>query len=472
MQKTDSGSSSAPPPRESPETQAAAAERRRLRAGAPIHIALLGCGTVGGGVLRLLSENADYLAERAGAPLIVKRVLVRDLAKERVSACDRSTLTTNIEEVIEDPTIDVFVEVMGGEVPARGLIERAIDRGKGVVTANKLLLAAHGPALLDRAVARRVDLAFEGAVGGGIPIIRTLRDAFASDWVERLTAIVNGTCNYVLTQMRDAGASFDAALKKAQELGYAEAEPSLDVDGHDAAHKLIVLAMLAFGARVDAAAVPVEGIRGIEESDHRYADRFGFAIKHLAIGRDLGDVIELRVHPTLIPKQSVLANVSGVLNAVLLDGRAVGPSLVYGRGAGDLPTAVSVVSDILDVARSIAAGVAGLQTRGISMRSRPVRALSDIVSRYYLRFSVEDRPGVMGRLAGVLGDAGVSIEQIVQQGPSRVSPGSATSTDVPPVDVVLITHDAREGLVRKALDVIAREHFLREPVRLFRIEGT
>ncbi|WP_437643605.1 homoserine dehydrogenase [Sorangium sp. So ce362] len=452
----------------------AASDRRRLRGGAPIQIGLLGCGTVGGGVLRLLAENSGYLAERAGVPLVVKRVVVRDLEKERVAALDRGLLSTNPEDVVDDPAIDVVVEVMGGDTPARALIERAIDRGKGVVTANKLLLAAHGPALLARAASRQVDLAFEGAVGGGIPIIRTLRDAFASDWVERVTAILNGTCNYILTRMRDTGSSFDVALREAQELGYAEADPTLDVDGHDAAHKLIVLAMLAFGAQVDSADVPTSGIRTIEEADHRYADRFGYTIKHLAIGRDLGDSIELRVHPTLIPKQSVLANVSGVLNAVLLEGRAVGPSLVYGRGAGDLPTAVSVVSDILDVARSIASGVAGMQGRGMSIKPRPVRPLSETVSRYYLRFAVEDRPGVMGRLAGALGDAGVSIEQIVQQGPTKGSSGAASAggpaAREPAVDVVLITHDAPEGLVRGAIDAVAREHFLREPVHLFRIE--
>ncbi|WP_437669288.1 homoserine dehydrogenase [Sorangium sp. So ce131] len=462
MQKTEGGS----PLNLNPEPHAAS-DRRRLRGGAPIQIGLLGCGTVGGGVLRLLAENAGYLAERAGVPLVVKRVVVRDLEKERVSALDRTLLTTRPEEVVDDPAIDLVVEVMGGDTPARALIERAIDRGKGVVTANKLLLAAHGPALLARAAARQVDLAFEGAVGGGIPIIRTLRDAFASDWVERVTAILNGTCNYILTQMRDTGVSFDAALREAQALGYAEADPTLDVDGHDAAHKLIVLAMLAFGAQVDSNDVHTSGIRSIEEADHRYADRFGYTIKHLAIGRDLGSSIELRVHPTLIPKQSVLANVSGVLNAVLLEGRAVGPSLVYGRGAGDLPTAVSVVSDILDVARSIASGVAGMQGRGMSIKPRPVRPLAEIVSRYYLRFAVEDRPGVMGRLAGALGDAGVSIEQIVQQGPTLAGAAGDAA-----VDVVLITHDAREGLVRSALDAIAREQFLREPVRLFRIEGT
>ena len=437
-------------------------ERRRSLRRGPIQIGLLGCGTVGGGVLRLLHDNARYLGERVGAPLEVKRVLVRDLEKERVPECDRRLLTTSAEAVVDDPEIDLIVEVMGGEEPAGDLLERAIEQGKGVVTANKMLLAHRGPRLLDLAVERHVDLAFEGAVGGGIPIIRTLRDSFASDWVQSLVAIINGTCNYVLTRMREGGVSLDTALREAQAKGYAEAEPSLDVDGHDASHKLVVLAMLAFGARVDPGAVSTEGIRAIDETDHRFAERFGYVIKHLAVGRDLGEAIELRVHPAFVPKTSMLANVSGVLNAVLLEGRALGPCLVYGRGAGDLPTAVSVVSDILDVARSITAGVSGLQTRAIAMAPRRIMPMAEVVSRYYLRFPVADRPGVIARLAGALGDAGVSIEQIVQEGQAE--------DDGKPVDVVMITHRARESAIRTAFEAVTREAFLAGPARLLRIE--
>lgn len=437
-------------------------ERRQLRGGEPVRVGLLGCGTVGGGVLRLLADNARYLGERVGVPLSVERVLVRDLDKDRVPECRREWLTTNPDDVLGDPRIELVVEVMGGEAVARGLVERALDAGKAVVTANKMLLALHGPALLARAVEHRVDLAFEGAVGGGIPIIRTLRDALASDWVESLAGIVNGTCNFVLTRMRHDGLSLEAAIREAQDKGYAEAEPSLDVDGHDAAHKLVVLAMLAFGARVDAGAVSVEGIRGIDAEDHRFAERFGYAFKHLAIGRDRGESIELRVHPTLVPKSSVLANVSGVLNAILLEGRALGPCLLSGRGAGDLPTAVSVVSDILDVARSIVAGVAGLSTRGIAVAPRPLLPMGDVEARYYLRFGVADRPGVMARLAGALGETGVSIEQIVQHGLPDAGGG--------PVEVVMVTHRAREGAVRSALAAIAAEDFARREPKLFRIE--
>jgi len=437
-------------------------ERRRSLRRGPIQIGLLGCGTVGGGVLRLLHDNARYLGERVGAELHVKRVLVRDLDKERVPACDRGLLTTSADAVVDDPEIDLIVEVMGGEEPAGDLLERAIRQGKGVVTANKMLLAHRGPRLVDLAVERHVDLAFEGAVGGGIPIIRTLRDSFASDWVESLVAIINGTCNFVLTRMREGGVRLDVAIREAQQKGYAEAEPSLDVDGHDAAHKLVVLAMLAFGARVDPRAVHTEGIRSIDETDHRFAERFGYVIKHLAVGRDLGESIELRVHPAFVPRSSMLANVSGVLNAVLLEGRALGPCLVYGRGAGDFPTAVSVVSDILDVARSITAGVSGLQTRAIAMEPRPIMPMADVVCRYYLRFPVTDRPGVIARLAGHLGDAGVSIEQIVQEGQAE--------GDGKPVDVVMITHRAREGAIRTAFEAVAREPFLAGPARLLRIE--
>ncbi|MDP8998622.1 MAG: homoserine dehydrogenase, partial [Myxococcota bacterium] len=299
-------------------------------------------------------------------------------------------------------------------------------------------------------------------VGGGIPVVRVLRDALACDWVVRLEGIVNGTCNYVLTRMHVDGLAFDEALREAQARGYAEADPSLDVDGHDAAHKLVVLAMLAFGARIDAARVPTEGIRGIDPIDHRFAERFGFAIKHLAIGRDRDDGVELRVHPALVHRDTPLANVGGVLNAIAVEGRALGPCLLSGRGAGDMPTAVSVVADILDVARARLGGVAGLATRGIQMQARRLTPIDDVRTRYYLRFQVHDGPGVLARLAGALGEAGVSIEQMVQE-------GGAGSSGVP-VDVVMLTHEAVERAVRHALDAIARSDVAASPPRLIRVQ--
>jgi homoserine dehydrogenase len=409
-----------------------------------------------------LNENRSYLELRVGAPLEVSHVLVRDPNKERVPECKPEWLTTDPEAVFRDPSVDVIVEVMGGEEPAKSYIERAIKAGKGVVTANKLLIAKHGPSLIDSAIRERVDLAFEASVGGGIPIIRTLREALASDSVASVHAILNGTCNYILTRMREAGLPFSAALAEAQKLGYAEADPTLDVDGHDAAQKLTVASMLAFDAQVDNGQILVEGIRAIDEIDFRFADRFGFTLKHLGIGHDRGEQLELRVHPALIRKNSVLANVDGVLNGVFLMGRALGPCLLVGRGAGDMPTAVSVVADIVDVARSRIEGEAGLATRSIQLTARELLPRDLIETRYYLRFDVGDHPGVVGHIASVLGQEDVSIEQMVQEGR-----GQGKDDGVP---ICLTTHVTKEGAVRRALASIAAQSFLKAPPRLIRIE--
>ena len=431
-----------------------------------IKVGLLGCGTVGGGVVQLLRANASYLEARVGAPIDVVRVLVRDPEKDRVPELDRARLTTDPEAVLGDPSIDVIVEVMGGVEPAQGLLTRAIEAGKQIVTANKMLLALHGGDLLERAKKRGVDLAFEGAVGGGIPVIRVLRDALASDTIASLSGIVNGTSNYILTRMRADGLSFEAALKEAQEKGYAEADPGLDVDGGDAAHKLVVLAMLAFGARLDGAHIPTEGIRGVEPVDHAFADRFGYVVKHLAVAKDmskvgsLGGPLELRVHPALVAKDAPLANINGVLNAIAIEGRALGPCLLSGRGAGDMPTAVSVVADIVDVAIAKKSGAAGQGTRAIRLAPRAVSSMDDVECRYYFRFSVFDRPGVLARITGALGERGVSIEQLVQQGRG--------SSDVP-VDVVMLTHESKESAVQAALATIGASDFVAKPPRMIRV---
>lgn len=417
---------------------------------------------MGGGVIRLLNENRSYLELRVGAPLEISHVLVRDPNKERVPECRPEWLTTDADALLKDASVDVVVEVMGGEEPAKTYIERAIQAGKGVVTANKLLIAKHGPRLIDSAIRQRVDLAFEASVGGGIPIIRTLREALASDSVASVHAILNGTCNYILTRMREAKLPFSAALAEAQKLGYAEADPTLDVDGHDAAQKLTVASMLAFDAHVDNTKILVEGIRAIDEIDFRFADRFGFTLKHLGIGHDRGEKLELRVHPALIRKNSVLANVDGVLNGVFLMGRALGPCLLVGRGAGDMPTAVSVVADIVDVARSRIEGEPGLLTRSIQLSQRELLPQDSIATRYYLRFDVGDHPGVVGRIASALGQEGVSIEQMVQEGQ-----GQGEDHAVP---VCLTTHVTSEGAVRRALHAINSLSFLKSPPRLIRIE--
>jgi homoserine dehydrogenase len=427
-----------------------------------VRVALLGSGTVGGGVLRLLRDNAAQLESRVGAPIEVTHVLVRSLDKERVPECRREWLTTEADRVFSDAGVDVVVEVMGGEKPARDYIQRAIQAGKAVVTANKLLIALHGAELVELAISRKVDLAFEASVGGGIPIIRTLREALASDSVASVHAILNGTSNYILTRMRDAGLSFESALGEAQKLGYAEADPSLDVDGHDAAQKLAVMAMLAFGARVDTRDMLVEGIRSLDETDFRLADRFGFTLKHLGIGYDRGERVELRVHPALVKKTSVLANIDGVLNGVFIMGRALGPCLLVGRGAGDMPTAVSVVADLVDVARARRGGEPGLMTRGIVLKDRPLAGQDEVETRYYLRFDVGDHPGVIGSIASALGSEGVSIEQMVQEGRAQRA-GEA-------VPVCIITHACSEGSVRRALTAVQSKPFLRGAPRILRIE--
>jgi homoserine dehydrogenase len=427
----------------------------------PVRISLLGCGTVGGGVLRLLQENKSILALRAGAEIEVTHVLVKSPNKPRVPECKKEWITTDPDVIFNDPSVDLVVEVMGGEHPAAEYIERAIAAGKGVVTANKLLIAKHGPELVQKAIKSKVDLAFEASVGGGIPIIRTLREALASDSVASVHGILNGTCNYILTRMRE-GMNYAVALKQAQELGYAEADPTLDVGGHDAAQKLVVMAMLAFGAEVNAADIMVEGISEIEEVDLQFADRFGYRIKHLGIGYDRGEQVELRVHPALVRKNSVLANVDGVLNGVFVEGRALGPCLLVGRGAGDMPTAVSVVADIVDVARSRIEGQPGLATRGIQLKKRAVMPIEEVQTRYYLRFAVGDHPGVLGHIASALGAESVSIEQMVQEGRAQ--------EDGDAVPVCIITHRCQEGAVRRAVKAIQSNSFLQGTPRILRIE--
>ena len=428
-----------------------------------IRIGLLGCGTVGGGVVRLLRENESSIATRVGEAVEIGRVLVRDAEKERVPELPKSALTLNEEEVLGDASLDVVVEVMGGVDPAKKYVDRAIDSGKSVVTANKMLLALAGPEIIARAAAKGVDLAFEGAVGGGIPIVRTLRESLASDRILELSGIVNGTCNYVLTRMRQNGLAYADAVKEAQALGYAEADPTLDVGGHDAAHKLVVLAMLAFGAKVPHEKVHTEGIEKIESSDHDFVARFGYAVKHLAIGRDRGDSVELRVHPTLVPRDTAMANVNGVLNAIAIEGRALGPCLLSGRGAGDMPTAVSVVADIVDVARARHSGKQGNLTRAVRLQDRAVCSIDDVECAHYLRFRVFDKPGVLAKIATALGEANVSIEQMVQVGGGDAQGAAA--------DIVMTTHVAKDGDVRRALEKIGKSDYAMSAPRRMRILG-
>jgi homoserine dehydrogenase len=434
-----------------------------------IRVGLIGCGVVGTGILRLLRDNEAMIARRLGAPIEVRAIAVRDPAKERDPVVPQGLLVADPMRVVDDPNVDVVVEVMGGVEPAGSIVRAALERGKHVVTANKALLSEAGDELLEMAESRKVDLYFEAAVAGGIPIIRVLREALASDRIVALRGIVNGTSNYVLSRMQGEGIDFDVALRAAQEAGYAEADPTLDVGGGDAAHKLSILAMLAFGAKVTPAQIATEGIDRVAAVDMEFAQRFGYVIKPLAVARMVDeDTLDLRVHPALVKQDGVLASISGALNAVLIEAAMLGPCLLSGLGAGALPTAMSVVSDIVDVGRNLLTSAHGRvpsrSVRGESLRTYAVQDIGEHVARFYLRFSGRDRPGVLARVAGVLGERGVSIEQMVQDSRS-------TGKDDRPVPIVMLTHEARERDVREALARIdAMTDIIVQPTHALRIE--
>lgn len=428
-----------------------------------IRIGLIGCGVVGQGIMRLLKENAASIEARLGGTIEVRRIAARNPRKERGEFVPAELLTYDPAEVVDDPSVELVVEVAGGVEPTYSYIKRALEAGKSVVTANKALLAARGNELIELAESRGADLYFEAAVAGGVPVIRVLREAFASDRIVAVRGIINGTSNYILSRMTEAGIDFGPALKEAQEKGYAEADPTLDVSGGDAAHKLTILATLAYGAKLDLAQTATSGIDQVSALDIRFAARFGFVIKPLAIAKALPNgALDLRVHPALISKKSVLASVNGALNAVYIEGAAVGPCLLSGLGAGALPTAVSVVSDIVDVGRNFHSTSAGRVPqrafRGVTVPR--VQNINDHRCRFYLRFTVPDRSGVLGKLASVLGTHDVSIEQMVQE-------GHETSE---PVAVVVLTHPAREGDVQRALTDIAALDLVTAPSTALRIE--
>ena len=431
-----------------------------------ISVGLLGLGNVGSGVVKLLSENAEGIARRLGGPTVeVRRVAVREADKPRLVDVDRALVTTDAMSVVQDPQVEIVVEMIGGEEPARTYVLAALAAGKHVVTANKALLAAHGDELFAAAEARGVDLYFEASVGGGVPVIRALREGLASDRVDELVGIVNGTSNFLLTAMTDSARPFGEILAEAQHKGYAEADPSLDVDGWDAAHKLCVLVPLCFGTRIRVDQVLVEGLRDVEPIDFRYAERFGYVIKPLVIAKDHGDSVEVRVHPTLIPRRFMLASVNGVYNAVYVSSQALGSSMYYGRGAGMMPTAVAVVSDVIEVSRNVLASAAGAPLRRLSSPrvERRIRAPGELESRYYLRFTVADKPGVLAALARILGEHNISIHEMVQEG----RPGENASPE--PVTVVMTTHKAVERSMQAALAQIGQLDVVLRPTRLLRI---
>ncbi len=415
-----------------------------------LSIGLLGLGTVGSGVVKLLERNQAAIRRRLGRGLRVTAVAVRNPGRKREVALERARLTTDAKSLIVDPAIDIVVELIGGIEPARRLVLGAMAAGKDVVTANKALLATHGARIFPAAERAGVRLGFEGSVAGGVPIIRVLRQALAGDRNRAIYGIVNGTCNSILTAMTDRGAEFQEALSEAQAAGLAEADPSLDIDGTDAAQKLALLVTLAFGVRCSAEGVHTEGIRRVGQLDVGFARELGYVIKLLAVAKDDGSGIEARVHPTMIPKTSLLADVRGAANAVAVHGDALGPSLYVGQGAGMMPTATSVVADILEVAEARLHGdVRRVPPLGVpwkELRRVPLRSIGALESEYYLRFLVLDRPGVLGRIAGILGRHDISIASVIQKDRKR-------GTSVP---IVIRTHESVERNLVRALEEISR----------------
>ena len=421
-------------------------------------IAISGLGTVGAAVVRQLQTNAEHIAARAGQPILIKAVSARDKSRKR--DCDLSGIewVDNPQALATLSGVDVVVELMGGaEGAARQLAESALAHGKHLVTANKALIAAHGPALAKLAEANKAQLSFEAAVAGGIPVIKSLREGLAGDDAGLVHGILNGTCNYILTRMRDAKLDFATALAEAQKRGYAEADPAADIDGHDTANKLAILAALAFGVEPDVASVRVEGIRRITSLDLEFAEELGCRVKLLGVARQSPDGIEQRVGPSLVSMSSPLARVDGALNAVLLRGARVGDITLEGRGAGGEPTANAVVADIIDIAR-------GHRTHAFSVpaaRLRAARTGRAQAARYYMRLQVADRPGVVADIAGVLRDEAISIESLLQRGTSQVES----------VPVVITTHAADVAAMHRAVGKIAALSTVTEPPCLMPIEN-
>lgn len=424
-----------------------------------IRIVLLGAGTVGAGVAAALSEKAEDYANRAGAALTLVKVLVRDAAKDRGPALDPGILTTDADEALSTDC-DIVVELMGGEEPARAYIERSLQAGRYVVSGNKEVMAKHGAQLLALAQECGGDILYEASVGGGIPIVSPLKRDLAGNQIAGIRAIINGTTNYILTRMSREGADFGVALKQAQELGYAEADPTNDVEAHDPVYKLAILASLAFHTPVQPGSIYREGITRLSPRDFRYAAELGYAIKLLAIARREADGIQARVHPALVPEDELLAKVDGVLNAVQVEGDLVGRVLFQGAGAGSLPTTSAVMSDVLEAARSI---VSGSRPWGWRYTAEvPVKPMDQLMSRYYIRLEVIDRPGVLAGIASAFGDHEVSIASVIQK---------ETDEEAQTAELVIMTHAAREASVRASMERIGSLEAVRDVGNVLRVEG-
>lgn len=430
----------------------------------PVKVGLLGFGVVGGGTFKVLAQNAEEIARRAGRKIEVVAVGALNVDTVRELVGDNVLVTSDAYEVVRHPDVDIVVELIGGDTIARELVNEAIARGKHVVTANKALLAKHGNEIFAAAHDKGLMVAFEAAVAGGIPIVKAIREGLTANRIQWLAGIINGTTNYILSEMRFKGLSFNEALADAQRLGYAEADPTFDIEGVDAAHKLSLLASLAFGIPVQFSKVHIEGITGLAKEDIAHAERLGYRIKLLGVTRRCDQGIELRVHPTLIPVERLLSSVEGAMNAVQVNGDMVGPTLYYGQGAGELPTASAVVADLVDVTRLLLADpghrVPHLAFQPGAMADTPILSMDDVISSYYLRLRVDDRPGVLADLARVLANHQISIGSMFQEphGPADA-------------DIIFLSHEAREGNVNRALEEIQALPFVKSHVTRLRVES-
>ena len=416
----------------------------------PVKIGLLGLGTVGGGVVTVLTRNAHEIARRAGREVVISHAAAKEYDAGAIQGLDQvDRITDDGFAVVNDPDVEIVIELIGGYSPAKDLVLQAIENKKHVVTANKAMIAVHGNEIFSAAQEQGVTVAFEAAVAGGIPIIKAIREGLVANRIHWAAGIINGTGNFILTEMRDKGRDFADVLQEAQERGYAEADPTFDVEGIDAAHKLTIMGSIAFGIPLQFEKTYTEGITRIEQQDVAYADELGYRIKHLGIARRADTGIELRVHPTLIPARRLIANVDGVMNAVLVQGDAVGPTLYYGAGAGSLPTASSVVADVIDVVRALTTDpenrVPHLAFQPDSMSDLAVLDMADVSTAYYLRMQAVDRPGVLSAVTTILGNLGISIEAIIQKEPE------AGASHVP---IIMLTQRVLERNMNSAITQI------------------
>ncbi|MBA1446285.1 MAG: homoserine dehydrogenase [Chromatiales bacterium] len=431
----------------------------------PVKVGLLGLGTVGGGTLNVLTRNAQEIARRAGRGIQITHAAAKSYDPESLLGLDQVEVCDDAFAVVDNPDVEIIIELIGGYSPARELVLKAIENGKHVVTANKALIAMHGNEIFAAAQKQGVTVAFEAGVAGGIPIIKAVREGLAANRIEWIAGIINGTGNFILTEMRDKGRDFDDVLKEAQALGYAEADPTFDVEGIDAAHKLTILASIAFGVPLQFDKVYTEGIGKIERQDVEYAEELGYRIKHLGMTRKTGKGIELRVHPTMIPERRLIANVDGVMNAVLVMGDAVGPTLYYGAGAGAEPTASAVVADVVDIVRALTTDpenrVPHLAFQPDELSDHPILPMEEVETAYYLRMTVDDKPGVVAAIAGILGDAGISIEAIQQKEPAE---GEVR------VPLVMLSHRVEERQMNQAIESIEALDAVAGEVMRIRVE--